>query len=110
MQAKVGAGWHGVPPLQGESPGLSGMVRTDRGCGSPQGPRRRSGFSFADSAFWAAVTICSLERGLQKNVPCLEMENFPSDGGDGGWLLRGMPVLQLSLPRACGPVCHDDPH
>lgn len=41
--------------------------------GSLQGLCRQSGFLSADSAFPAAVTIRSLERGLQKNVPCLEM-------------------------------------
>lgn len=45
------------------------------GRGISTGPLQASGFPFADSAFWAAVTICSLERGPQKNVPCLEMTN-----------------------------------
>lgn len=69
--------------------------------GVSAGLLQAGGFPFADSAFWAAVTICSLERGPQKNVPCLEMTSSPSLPGDGGWLLRGRHILRLSLLRAC---------
>lgn len=80
------------------------------GCGISTGPLQASGFPFADSAFWAAVTICSLERGPQKNVPCLEMTNSSSLAGDRGWLLSGRHILRISPPRTSGLSHHDDCH
>lgn len=46
--------------------------------GSLQGLCGQSGFPSADSAFQAAVTMWSLERGPQKNVLCLEMTSSPA--------------------------------
>lgn len=67
--------------LSGKWPVLAGMRRRGRGHGISAGPLQASSFPFADIAFQAAVTICSLERGPQKNVPCLEMTSSLSLAG-----------------------------
>lgn len=94
----MGVGWHREPWFPGKRPVLVGMTRRGKGVGSLQA----SGFPFADIAFWAAVAICSLERGLQENVPCLEMTSSPSLAGDWGWLLSGRYIRRMTLPGACG--------
>jgi hypothetical protein len=81
-----GVGWHRTSWFPGEkNPGLPCMIGQTKGVGSLQGLCGQSGFSYADSAFQAAVTTCLLERGPQKNVRCLEMTSSPSlaGGGDG---------------------------
>lgn len=67
--------------LTGKRPVIVGMRRRDREHGISAGPLQASSFPFADIASQAAVTICSLERGLQKNVPCLEMTSSLSLAG-----------------------------
>lgn len=67
--------------FSGKRPVLAGMRRRGRGCEISAGPLQASSFPFADIAFQAAVTICSLERGPQKNVSCLEMTSSLSLAG-----------------------------
>lgn len=100
----------GYPNSQEKGLGFQAWWRGTKGVGSLQGLCRRSGFSFADSAFWAAVTICSLQRRRQKNVPCLEMKNSPSHAGDRGWLLRVGTSWGCPCPEPAARVSHDYPH